>query len=339
MDFLDVLATRFPVRLPDDAREAPSSCRGSLAKLKSMYQSNWTGLNSKLPIETQWQEQDQKQWTPFSGWGKDYWKSMKKSLKGFIIGKQQAYASRINITQVEKQWTMCGRDWSTFNEGWHQCKATWPGKRGITCGIWNLFHFVAAGSTDETAGGDLLKLYSAFDTLFGPDNDDFKHMVRLPVPDASNSWTRRDAQLYWWKAHNSINRAVAKQESGFGPGGDPAFPKSPWPTAAECPRCRLPSGSKASASTRPLVQSPTLLPVAVVKMVKEVGTLGASSSAEDSEPVQPVVTEVVDTENWDLDAVVQFLDQRYGGGNSVQINDGSFKVADPALKGSTISRA
>ena len=48
----------------------------------------------------------------------------------------------------------------------------------------------------------------------------------------------RDAVLWWWRAHNTIN-ARLQTASDYAPQFpfDPAFPKSPWPPKSLCPQC------------------------------------------------------------------------------------------------------
>merc|ERR1719503_178823 len=113
--------------------------------------------------------------------------------------------------------------------GWHQCKGTFPNKRGYTCGLWNIAHFLAGQSDDASALSDLQKVRSAFDHFFASPEDRIRYMA-LPVPDAHLKWTARDAKLWWWNVHNIVSHTVKQNEEDT-LDGDPAYPKAQWPSA------------------------------------------------------------------------------------------------------------
>lgn len=220
----------------------------------------------------------------------------------------------INPDDLEGQWRLCDRDWSEFKEGWHQCKGTWPGKRGFTCGLWNMFHFLAAHTTDEKALSDLHTVRNAVAHFF--DCQECRdHFMQIPVPQ-DESWTRRDAQLWWWNAHNVVNRRVGKLEEMYDD-GDPGYPKSQWPTEAECPKCRRPGPVQGARRLR--------LRRTSAETVSASGTVSAappiantsSLAQEDGKPLDVAVesvtlAEAVDREHWDLDEVARFLQMQYG---------------------------
>lgn len=305
-DFLGVLATRFPLIQNDDQ---PSYCRDSLGKLSSLYRDHWDSLTEKT-------EEDNKD---FMVGGDEAWPDFNKLSTDEYnkwMDRAQGTSSiwQINIEKVEKSWHMCGHVWDKFKDGWHQCKGTFPGKRGYTCGLWNIFHFLAGQSTDETALSDLQKVRSAVEHFFASPDCKTRYM-QLPVPDADIKWTSRDAKLWWWNVHNTVNQRVKKNEEDAND-GDLAYPKAQWPTPVECPLCRRSSDSLAPAKP-------------VIDTVKAVGSLSSSSSAASTMdvPMESVeIEEAIEREGWDIDEVVKFLDRQFGGNS----------VAQSSLRGSSV---
>jgi len=142
---------------------------------------------------------------------------------------------------MESGWKLCGTDWSEYpKHGWRSCRATFPGKRGFTCGLWSLFHAVIAESDDANAGKDLGLLRSAISNFFDC-NACRKHFDSLVV-DPKDLESKSAVQLWWWRTHNNVNARVKAFEDKYND-GDPAFPKVQWPTTSQCPRCRRPSAT------------------------------------------------------------------------------------------------
>lgn len=271
-DFVSLLAERFP--------ESPSEvgkCRASLSSLRDQLRDNWAGMTEEV-----------------------------QSLESRREGKKIVM---INPDWLESEWRLCDKDWSRFREGWHECRGTWPGKRGFTCGLWNMFHFLAAQTTDEAALSDLQKVRNAIGHFF--DCEECRdHFMQVPVPEGAIK-TRRDAQLWWWNAHNVVNRRVGKLEAAY-QDGDPAFPKVQWPSEAECPTCRSKPAAHANARLR--------LRGNTAESVNALGTVSAAPpqavSLQQGEapdvPVESVtLAEALEREHWDLDQVVVFLEARY----------------------------
>lgn len=186
---------------------------------------------------------------------------------------------RVDPDSLEKHWSMCQVDWREYgNRGWGQCQGTWAGKRGFTCGLWTLFHMLAAEATDASAAADLRTVREAISQFFScaPCRDAF---LKIPQPIAENM-KRRDVQLWLWNAHNVVNRRVQQIEEE-NQVGDPQFPKSQWPTPQLCPNCRV-------ASSPVFLETEEVTPT-------EVLTLSDS----------------VAKEHWNLREVGSFLDRYY----------------------------
>jgi len=143
---------------------------------------------------------------------------------------------RFSPDLVERNWTFCATEWAKYGrQGWRSCKGTLPGKRGFTCGLWTLFHAVAARSEDSSAAHDLSVMRGVIANFFECE-ECRKHFLTLPVA-AADTASRKATQLWWWRTHNLVNSRVQGLEAQYDD-GDPAFPKVQWPTEAECPKCR-----------------------------------------------------------------------------------------------------
>lgn len=154
---------------------------------------------------------------------------------------------RFNADRLESLWRLCDTDWAAYSSGWQTCRGTWPGKRGFTCGLWNLFHVLAARSDDSSALSDLQVVRTA--VLYFFDCEECRdHFEQIPTPDGDHL-SRSEAQLWWWRAHNNVNDRVKRLEEQYDD-GDPGFPKVQWPSESQCPSCR--SSREPSASKRTL---------------------------------------------------------------------------------------
>jgi len=293
IDLVGLLAGRFP-----EAKAGQSVCRDSFAGLQNQLKSNWEGMTQQ--VQTNMDDVD-------------------NGVKLFAI----------NPDFLEGQWKMCNTDWSTFKAGWKECRGTWPGKRGYTCGLWNMFHQLAAQTTDENALSDLQTVRSAIGHFFGC-VECRDHFLQVPVVEA-NIQTRRDAQLWWWNAHNVVNRRVGKLEIMYDD-GDPGFIKAQYPTKAECPKCRTLSShpsrgqklrgqstlaaDKAQAADEAAQSGQPIVAVEAAQAADrqaKIEAVKAGLAPKEEVAVETVtITEAVEREHWDLEQVGIYLDRRYG---------------------------
>ena len=126
---------------------------------------------------------------------------------------------------------------------WRSCAGSVEGTRGYTCGLWTLFHALAARAPGDSGGAAWLEKTTVWIEHFFPCDDCRSHFLAMAAEVPSGGVvTARDAQLWAWKAHNRVNaRLAAREARGEGAGsGDPAFPKTQWPDAATCEACRAP---------------------------------------------------------------------------------------------------
>jgi thiol oxidase len=126
---------------------------------------------------------------------------------------------------------------------WRSCLGTVEGTRGYTCGLWTLFHALAARAPGEDGGAVWFDAIVGWIEHFFPCDDCRSHFLAMAGEvESGDVVTARDAQLWAWKAHNKVNARLAEREAnGLGAGsGDPAFPKTQWPDASACEACRAP---------------------------------------------------------------------------------------------------
>lgn len=116
------------------------------------------------------------------------------------------------------------------------CKPSVYGRRGFSCGLWQLFHYLTVQATNSDKSHDPLEVLHAIHGFvkhyFGCTHcsQHFQEMA-----ERNNIWkvtTKDEAVLWLWTAHNEVNRRLAGDNTE-----DPAFPKIQYPTADACPQC------------------------------------------------------------------------------------------------------
>jgi len=206
MGLVGLLARTFP----EEADAAGTPCRDSLGRLHERLSRSWSSFSYDAGLAE----------------GPDEQMADRRERAGLV---------RVNTDKIEGKWQLCGVPWKEMGQrGWSSCRGTYPGKRGYTCGLWMMFHSLAARSNDDSAGSDLATLRSAVEHFFDCE-ECRKHFLRIPLTD-SDMRDRRSVQLWWWKAHNVVNVRVKGLEDQY-EDWDPSFPKMQWPTAEECPHC------------------------------------------------------------------------------------------------------
>lgn len=123
-------------------------------------------------------------------------------------------------------------------KGYIGCRGTVNGRRGYTCGLWTLFHFltVQTTSSDHNSNADPLEvlrgIYGFVKHFFGCSHcsQHFQEMAQR-----ENIWnikSNEEAVLWLWSAHNQVNKRLAGDDTE-----DPAFPKVQFPTVNMCSAC------------------------------------------------------------------------------------------------------
>eukprot|EP00929_Paragymnodinium_shiwhaense_P053425 TRINITY_DN26731_c0_g1_i1.p1 TRINITY_DN26731_c0_g1~~TRINITY_DN26731_c0_g1_i1.p1 ORF type:complete len:528 (+),score=70.33 TRINITY_DN26731_c0_g1_i1:38-1585(+) len=202
LDLVDLLERRFPEEASSTGEKA--ACSSNFARLGRVLKDDWSSVSQVAGHDAE---------------GVNY--------------------SAVDPALVEANWRLCGDSWEDLGAtGFQQCRGTWPGRRGYTCGLWELFHVMTVQGDDASAAGDMDVLRRTIQHFF--DCEECRdHFFTIPY-DASKIRTRKDAALWFWSAHNNANSRVAGLEEQY-EDWDPNFPKVQWPTPALCPSCRKPA--------------------------------------------------------------------------------------------------
>ncbi|KAL4857301.1 Sulfhydryl oxidase 1 [Chlorella vulgaris] len=120
---------------------------------------------------------------------------------------------------------------------WHGCAGSTPDNRGYTCGLWELFHTLAARLPDsENSGAVWLAAIKGFVGNYFQCTECAQHfMLHAGGEEALRVVDKRSACLWIWKAHNMVNRRLAAEDKAE----DPASASHPqFPPATLCSTCR-----------------------------------------------------------------------------------------------------
>ena len=169
-----------------------------------------------------------------------------------IPAQKQAEHKPSVIERFESQWRMCGnRNWTLYSKSFQQCEGTYPFMRGYPCGLWLMLHSLIArlpesldqqtlnpaayldSKTKTIATDALLGIRDYVHTFFGC-IECRNHFYKITRGLEFQVRTRRDAVLYLWHIHNSVNRRAARLEKEH-MDADPLFPKVT--AGAPCARC------------------------------------------------------------------------------------------------------
>lgn len=119
---------------------------------------------------------------------------------------------------------------------WIGCRNSVSGRRGFTCGLWTLFHYLTVQASISERANDPLEVLQAIHGFvkhfFGCTHcsEHFQEMANK-----NNIWnvsSKDEAILWLWSAHNEVNKRLAGDDTE-----DPAFPKVQFPTKEMCTEC------------------------------------------------------------------------------------------------------
>lgn len=200
---------------------------------------------------------------------------------------------------------------------WIGCHGSTANRRGYTCGLWWLFHFItvqAAQRADIVANAvpysdtvdplEVLQAIHGYVRYFFGCTDCSQHFQRMAIE--RQAWqvrTPTEAVLWLWRAHNEVNARLASDPST----NDPLFAKQAYPREGECPRCRNGSGSLTNASLVQWVDDAVLPHLMQVYAVQNLSYYGVATVG----PVLPSAQPLVSGRRM-LDSVFSDLDMRMG---------------------------
>lgn len=158
-------------------------------------------------------------------------RNIRKSLVhvGEALKHEKVFESREDWVQLL---TNSGLEGELIKIEYAACTGSDPNKRGYSCSLWTLFHFLLA--TADDAKSTALIISSIVTDFFGCLNcvENFQNELnQFPIENISD---KNSGVLWLWRLHNSVNERLAGESSE-----DPFFPKEQWPTKEVCPRCRL----------------------------------------------------------------------------------------------------
>ncbi|XP_067639077.1 sulfhydryl oxidase 1-like isoform X2 [Eurosta solidaginis] len=117
------------------------------------------------------------------------------------------------------------------------CVSLEPNKRGYTCSLWMLFHYLTIQSQRLNKSPDPLEVLTAIhgyvQFFFGCNECSNRFQEMVERREMGKVSSKAEAVLWLWEAHNEINNCLARHLAE-----DPIFPKIQFPSESSCPQCR-----------------------------------------------------------------------------------------------------
>ncbi|EFJ32853.1 hypothetical protein SELMODRAFT_230635 [Selaginella moellendorffii] len=120
---------------------------------------------------------------------------------------------------------ICGERTST--DEWITCRGSKNYTRGYSCGLWLLFHALSVRVEDSESKTAIQTIRDFIASFFNCE-DCRDHFLTMSTSAADSINSRRDLVLWFWRAHNQVNKRVGDAEAESKT-GDPKFPKQQWP--------------------------------------------------------------------------------------------------------------
>lgn len=130
----------------------------------------------------------------------------------------------------------------TSNSEYIACKGSQQKFRGYTCGLWTLYHTLtvnAATLTKLTEGPKVLQAMHGYVKNFFGCTECAQHFQAMAKRNRLFDVKENDKAILWlWISHNEVNLRLAGDITE-----DPEHPKIQFPSAVNCPECRLVRGA------------------------------------------------------------------------------------------------
>ncbi|XP_067632342.1 sulfhydryl oxidase 1 [Eurosta solidaginis] len=158
-----------------------------------------------------------------------------RRLNEFVLNANGTLSGANIQNELEKLNKTLGPIFSSNN--FVGCVASQQNKRGYTCSLWTLFHYLTIQAERLDISRDPLEVLRAIHGyvkfFFGCTHcsEHFQEMaVRRKIWHVSS---KAEAALWLWEAHNEVNNRLAGDETE-----DPKFPKIQFPSESSCSQCR-----------------------------------------------------------------------------------------------------
>ncbi|CAH2103768.1 unnamed protein product [Euphydryas editha] len=172
---------------------------------------------------------------PFRGNLKEYVIDLRKNL-----GNKNQWSGSEIYDLVKRLETKHSPVFSS-NIDYIRCKGSEPKYRGYTCGLWTLFHTltVNAAQLPGSEGARVLKAMHGYVKYFFGCTDCSQHFQDMAARNRIFDVKENDKAILWlWISHNEVNLRLAGDVTE-----DPEHPKIQFPSATQCPECRLARGA------------------------------------------------------------------------------------------------
>lgn len=159
--------------------------------------------------------------------------SKSNSIEGKIIADAVSEAEKENKQVFSSQ------------QQWLGCMGSSKKYRGYPCGLWKLFHYLTINAAIENRNSLKSNPKEILDTMrayiknyFGCADcaNHFLEMAKRRNLDDVNTWEK--SIIWLWDAHNEVNNRLKGDATE-----DPEFPKTQFPTRANCQQCYYDDGS------------------------------------------------------------------------------------------------
>lgn len=154
-------------------------------------------------------------------------------LNAFVGNKSELHGKRLSekIRELEQ------KHQPVFSSSRYiGCRPSVNGRRGFSCGLWQLFHYLTVQATNSVRSTDPLEVLHAIHgfvkNFFGCTHcsQHFQEMAKRNG--IFNVKTKDEAVLWLWTAHNEVNHRLAGDHTE-----DPVFPKIQYPANSICAQC------------------------------------------------------------------------------------------------------
>ncbi|XP_003744455.2 sulfhydryl oxidase 1 [Galendromus occidentalis] len=118
------------------------------------------------------------------------------------------------------------------------CKGSDPGKRGYTCSLWTIFHYITVGSHAKFLAKKIeypnlaVLVIKDYVLNFFSCSECRSHFEKMAANIESELVNANESVLWLWRSHNTVNARLKGDGTE-----DPARPKIQFPPMSLCPEC------------------------------------------------------------------------------------------------------